>query len=136
MDRACIVLADDHSDFLACTARILEPEFDVMTTVTDGEALIEAATELNPDALVLDISMPGLNGIEAVRRLKADGLRAKVVFLTVHQDPDFVAAALDAGAQGYVFKGRLATDLIRALREALADRSFVSGGDHTQILRD
>lgn len=126
MDRVRIVLADDHREFLACAAGLLEPEFDVVETVADGQALIEAADRIDPDVLVLDITMPGLNGIEAARRLKAAGSRAKVVFLTVHEDQDFVRSALAVGAQGYVVKRRLASDLVHALREALAGRCFVS----------
>jgi DNA-binding NarL/FixJ family response regulator len=120
------MLADDHKDFLVAAARLLQPEFEVIKTVGDGEALLKEAARLEPDILVLDISMPVLNGIEAARRLRAAGSRAKIVFLTVHRDPDYVRAALAAGAQGYVSKCQLATELLLALREALADRSFVS----------
>jgi DNA-binding NarL/FixJ family response regulator len=126
MDRPRIVLADDHPAFLDCAAKLLGPEFEVVEAVGDGEALIEAAQRCDPDLLVIDISMPCLTGLEAARRLKAAGLRAKVIFLTVHQDQEFVGAALSLGANGYVTKSRLATDLVPALREALADRCFVS----------
>jgi DNA-binding NarL/FixJ family response regulator len=126
MDRARIVLADDHQEFLACTSGMLDPEFDIVATVADGEALIAAVQALDPDALVLDISMPGISGIEAAQRLRAAGSRAKVVFLTVHQDEDFIKAAFGVGASGYVVKRRLASDLSHALREALAGREFVS----------
>jgi DNA-binding NarL/FixJ family response regulator len=88
--------------------------------------LLEEAARLEPDVLVVDISMPVLNGIEAVRQLRAAGSRAKIVFLTVHQDAAYVHAAVAAGANGYVAKCHLATDLCLALREALAGRSFVS----------
>src|SRR5262249_44207663 len=107
-------------------ARLLQPEFEVVKTVADGQALLKEAARLEPDVLVLDISMPVLNGIEAARQLRAAGSRARIVFLTVHQDPEYVHAALAAGAQGYVAKSQLATDLLLALRETLADRSFVS----------
>jgi DNA-binding NarL/FixJ family response regulator len=126
LDRVRVLLADDHEDFLAVVTRLLEPEFDVVKTVGNGQELIDEVARLEPDALVLDISMPGLNGIEAARRLKAAGCRARVVFLTVHGDPDYVLAALEAGAQGYVVKCQLASDLLLALREVLAGRSFVS----------
>jgi DNA-binding NarL/FixJ family response regulator len=128
MDRARVVLADDHQSFLACTADILEPEFDVVDSVGDGEELIAAAERLDPDVLVLDISMPVLNGIETARRLKAAGSRAKIVFLTVHKDEEFVRTAISIGAMGYVAKDRLASDLALALREALAGRRFISIG--------
>jgi DNA-binding NarL/FixJ family response regulator len=126
LDRVRVLLADDHKAFLAATARLLEPEFEVIQTVGDGRALLEEAARLEPDVLLLDISMPVLNGIEAAWQLRAAGSKAKIVFLTVHQDPEYVQAALAAGAQGYVVKCQLATDLLLALREALADRCFVS----------
>ncbi len=124
--RARVLLADDHHDFLAATARLLEPEFDVVETVDNGQALVEGAPRLDPDLLVVDIAMPILNGIEAARQLTASGTRAKIVFLTVHDDEDYVRAAQAAGALGYVIKSRLASDLAPALREALEGRTFVS----------
>jgi DNA-binding NarL/FixJ family response regulator len=126
MDRARIVLADDHADFRICAAGFLEPEFELVASVGDGQALIRAAEENDPHLLLVDISMPVCDGFEAVRRLKSAGSCAKVVFVSVHQDQDFVRTALDLGADGYVLKSRLASDLIPALREALAGRKFVS----------
>jgi DNA-binding NarL/FixJ family response regulator len=126
LDRARIILADDHEDFLAVATRLLEPEFIVIKTVADGQALLDEAVRLEPDVLVIDISMPVLDGLAAARQLKAAGSRAKIVFLTLHQDPDYVHAARATGALGYVVKCRLVADLPRALREALAGRSFVS----------
>ena len=121
-----MLLADDHKDFLGVVTRLLEPEFVVVKAVGNGQALIDEVARLEPQVLVLDISMPVLNGIEAACQLRAAGSRAKIVFLTVHQDPDYVRGALAAGALGYVVKSRLASDLPLALREALAGRSFVS----------
>jgi DNA-binding NarL/FixJ family response regulator len=126
LDRIRVLLADDHEDFLAVVARLLEPEFEVVQTVSDGQALLAEAARLKPDVVVLDISMPVLDGIEAARRLQAAGSKSRLVFLTVHQDADYVRAARAAGAQGYVVKCGLASDLLPALREALAGRSFVS----------
>jgi DNA-binding NarL/FixJ family response regulator len=122
------VLADDHADFLAAAVRILEPEFEVVAAVSDGQAGVEEASRLEPDLLVLDIGMPLLNGIEAARQLSATGSPVKIVFLTVQDDGDYMRAAQAAGALGYVVKPRLASDLNLALREALAGRSFVSPG--------
>ena len=93
-------------------SQLLEPEFEVVTTVRDGRAALEEAARLDPDMLILDISMSGMDGIEAARHLRAAGSRAKIVFLTVHGDPDFVRAGLAAGATGYVVKSRLASDLL------------------------
>src|SRR3954452_11182191 len=116
LSRVTVLLADDHEDFLAVERRLLEPEFEVVLTVRDGRAAVEAAARLEPDLLVLDLSMPVMDGIAAARSLRASGSRARIVFLTVHGDPDYVRAALSAGAQGYVVKCRLASDLILALR--------------------
>jgi DNA-binding NarL/FixJ family response regulator len=126
LSSARVLLADDHQGFLAVATRLLDPEFEVVKTVGDGEALVSEAVRLAPDVIVLDISMPKLNGIDAARQLRAAGLRAKIVFLTVHEDLDYVRGAFGAGAQGYVIKIRLASDLLEALREVLASRSFVS----------
>jgi DNA-binding NarL/FixJ family response regulator len=121
-----ILLADDQQEMLETVARLLEDEFDVIVAVANGERAIEAAIRLDPDLLVLDISMPVLNGIEAASRLKEHGSRAKVVFLTVHEDADIVEATFSVGASGYVLKQRLATDLVPAIRQVLHDRIFVS----------
>lgn len=128
MGRARVLLADDHEEFLAMEARLLGQEFEVVKGVNDGRSLLEEVALLEPDLLVLDISMPVLNGIEAAQQLQAAGSRARIVFLTVHDDPDYARAALAAGALGYVVKCRLASDLLPAMNAALAGRSFVSPG--------
>jgi DNA-binding NarL/FixJ family response regulator len=112
-------LADDHR-------RLLEPTFDVVGCVKDGEALLEAAAKLQPDVIVTDISMPKLDGIEAAGRLRESGSTLKIVFLTVHADADFVQAVLKTGALTYVTKSRIDTDLVVAIGEALAGRMFIS----------
>jgi DNA-binding NarL/FixJ family response regulator len=91
----------------------------------DAELLVEAE-RLHPDIIVLDITMPRLDGVEAARQLRSSHQPARLVFLTVHEDADYVRAALDAGGLGYVVKTRLASDLLPAIRAALADRSLVS----------
>ena len=126
MSRARVLLADDHEEFLVVEARLLEPEFEVVTIARDGRAALEEAARLGPDALILDITMPGMSGIEVARHLRAAGGPARIVFLTVHGDPDYVRAGLAAGASGYVVKSRLASDLVPALRAVLDGRSFVS----------
>ncbi len=105
---------------------MLESEFDIIGAVTNGQALLDEAAVLDPDIVILDITMPGLPGIEAARRLRETGSHAKIVFLTVHEDTDFIREALATGALGYVVKPRLASDLLVAMREALEGRSFVS----------
>jgi DNA-binding NarL/FixJ family response regulator len=126
MKRMRVFLADDHEAVLRATAALLGPDFEIVGTATDGQSLIESTLRLKPDLLIVDISMPVLSGIEAIRRLRQTGATAKVVFLTVHDDPDFAQAAIAAGASGYVIKPRMASDLIPAIKEVLAGRSFVS----------
>ncbi len=126
MKRMRVFLADDHEAVLRATAALLGSDFEIVGTAMDGQSLIESTLLLKPDLLIVDISMPVLNGIEAIRRLRQAGSTAKVVFLTVHDDPDFAQAAIAAGASGYVIKPRMASDLIPAIREVLAGRSFVS----------
>lgn len=124
--RSRVVLADDHEAMQQRVRAILEPEFEVVGTVNNGQALVEAASELNPDVLVVDISMPLLNGLDAVRNIMRSGAQPKVVFLTVHEDPDMIPLCFEAGALGFVVKSSLASDLIPAIRLALINRTFVS----------
>lgn len=126
MSRARILLADDHPCFPDLEERLLEPEFEVIAKVGNGRALIEAATRLKPDVIVTDISMPILNGIDAVDQLKESGCPSKIVFLSVHFDSDFIGRCLVTGARGYVVKSRMSTELLPAIREALAGNIFVS----------
>jgi len=126
MQRMRVLLADGHPGLLLVTRNLLETDVDVVGCVDNGEALFDAAMKLAPDVIVTDISMPKLNGIEAVNRLREARCSAKVVFLTVHDDLDIVRAALEAGALGYVLKTSLTTDLLVAIREAFANRAFVS----------
>ena len=121
-----VLLADDHPEIMAQTGNMLAGEFEIVGSVANGMDLIKAVERFDPDVVVLDITMPGLDGIEAARRLKRSGCRAKLVFLTVHEDPDYVHAALQSGGAAYVIKSRLASDLITAIREAFADHRFIS----------
>jgi DNA-binding NarL/FixJ family response regulator len=125
-----ILLADDHPNLLEKVASLLEPTFEVVGRVRDGQSLFDAAMNLQPDLIVSDISMPILNGIEAASKLKDSGCRSKVVFLTVHADPDYVPACLATGALGYVVKSHMATDLLPAINEVLAGRNFISQNFH------
>jgi DNA-binding NarL/FixJ family response regulator len=123
---ARLLLADDHPAMLGKTMHLLEGEFAIVGTVGNGLDLLEAALRLDPDVVVLDITMPGLDGIQAARRLRRAGCRAKLVFFTVHEDPDYVRAALDAGGTAYVVKARLVSDLIPAISAALSGTRFIS----------
>ena len=124
--RPRVVLADDHRDMLVRVAALLASEFTVVAAVADGEALIGAEADLLPDVLVIDITMPGINGLEAAALVRRRGSRVPIVFLSIHEEPEFVLAARRAGALGYVSKVRLANDLIPAVRAALDGRRFVS----------
>ncbi len=126
MGRIRVLLADDHEAMLDRVARLLATECNVVGTVTDGQQALDAASELKPDVLVLDISMPVMNGIETAYHLKKAGVEARIVFLTVHDDPDFAREALEAGALGYVIKPRIASDLVAAIKEVHAGRMFLS----------
>ena len=126
LGRARILLADDHLDSLETIERHLKPEFEVVGKVLDGHLLLEEAMRLQPDVIVMDISMPVLNGIQAAHQLKESGCNSRIVFLTVHTDSDFVRRCLSTGAFGYVVKSRIGTELVPAIREALAGHIFIS----------
>lgn len=126
MKRARILVAEDHNLMRNRVVRLLKRDFEVVGAVANGEALLEAAARLKPDVCVLDISMPFLSGIEAANQLKLTDSAAKVIFLTIHNDSDFVGAAFKSGAEGYVFKTRMAADLLVAVREVMAGRTFLS----------
>ena len=121
-----VLLADDNEAMLARVAAMLPPSCVVVAAVTDGRAALAAAQQLLPDVIVLDLSMPGLNGIEVATRVRALGLPSAVVFLTVHDEEELIEAAIEAGGLGYVVKTRLASDLGLAVREARGGRAFVS----------
>jgi DNA-binding NarL/FixJ family response regulator len=121
-----LVIADDHAAVLETVARLLAPDFDIIASADTGSTALEAIVRLHPDCAVLDISMHDFSGIEVAKRLKASGSNAKIVFLTVHEDSDFVEEAVAVGAIGYVVKSRLASDLQPALKSALLGDLFIS----------
>jgi DNA-binding NarL/FixJ family response regulator len=131
MSKVRILVADDHAAVRVVVEYMLEPHFEVIGTVDNGRDLLETARRLQPDVIITDISMPILNGIEAARQLKASGSKTKVIFLTVHSDPDFVRVCKNAGASGYVLKLRMDSDLLPAIREALTGHNFfLSSGEY------
>lgn len=126
-----VLLVDDHPAVLAQVTQLLPAEFEVVRALTDGRELMTAMEKHHPEIVLLDITLPGTCGIDLAAQLRRAGNPVKVVFLTVHDDPDYVGAALSAGASGYVVKSRLAADLIPALRAVLEGRQFISpGGKH------
>ena len=124
--RTRVIVADDQSQMLEAVTDLLKKSFDVIDLVSDGKAALEVTLKLEPDLVVLDISMPGMNGIEVARELRKSASSAKIVFLTVHEDSQILANCLTAGGLGYVVKGLMDRDLIPAMYEALAGRVFVS----------
>ena len=121
-----VVLADDHPALVARVRLLLGKEYEVVAVVENGSQAVDAVLTLNPDVLVIDISMPVLDGLQAARQLQKANCRTKILFLTIHEDHDFVAAAFSVGALGYVTKDRLSTDLVPAILEAMQGHTFVS----------
>ncbi|HEY6291597.1 MAG TPA: response regulator transcription factor [Terriglobia bacterium] len=128
MSRTKVLLADDHTLLLEAFKGLLEPEFEVVGTVGDGRALLKAAQTLNPDVIVLDISMPLLNGLDAAEQLKAKSPRTKLIFLTMNPDPDMALEAFRVGALGYLLKTSAASELTIAIRNALRGLKYVTPG--------
>ena len=126
LTRPRILLADDHAILLEAFKALLEPEFEVVGTVTDGRALLVECARLNPDVVLIDISMPLLNGLDAGRQLKAQQRSIKLIYLTMNPDPDLAAEALRLGASGYLLKSSAASELTQAIREALRGRVYVT----------
>lgn len=126
MSKTRVLLADDHKIVLEGLRGLLEPEFEVVGTVEDGRALMNAAEKLHPDVIVADISMPLLNGIEAVGQIKKTDPHIKVVFLTMHPDVTYATRAFEAGALGYVLKHSAPSELVTAVREALKGRTYAT----------
>ncbi len=124
--RPRVVLADDHLMLREAFARLLEPTCDIVGTASNGRALLTVAAELHPDVIVLDISMPSLNGLDAARRLHQEMPEVKVVFLTVNEDPDLAAQAMHEGASGYLLKNSAAAELQQAIDEAMQGRTYIT----------
>jgi DNA-binding NarL/FixJ family response regulator len=126
MSRARILLADDHTMLLDAFRALLEPEFEVVGTATDGRMLIEEFSRLKPDVVVVDVGMPMLNGLDAGRQLKALQRSVKLIYLTMNPEPDLAREALRLGASGYVLKSSAASELKQAIAEALKGRSYIT----------
>jgi DNA-binding NarL/FixJ family response regulator len=138
MNRPRLLLADDHRVVAEGLRGLLDPHFDVVGIVSDGRELLAAAKTLDPDVIVLDISMPSLNGIDAALQMKALNSRAKVVYLTMHREVTYAARAMEVGASGYVLKHSAPSELVTAIREALHGGTYITpqiAGDLLDSLR-
>lgn len=121
-----VLVADNLAPLQKAVAELLRDSFEVVGMVSDGKAAMEEVMALEPDVVVLDISLPGMSGLEVAKELKRRASKTKIVILTVHEDSGIIAACLSAGALGYVVKALMDSDLIPAMNEALAGRVFVS----------
>ena len=126
MTRPRVLLADDHAMFAEGLRHILAPHVDIVGVVGNGGQAVAAVRQLIPDVIVLDVSMPVMNGIVVARRLRELATPPKVVFCTMHADPAFLREALAAGAAGYVIKSAAGSEVIEAIRHVLRDETYVS----------
>ena len=135
MSKPRVLLADDHRMVAEGLKGLLAEEFDLAGIVEDGRAMVKAARELRPDVIVADITMPHLNGLDALAQLKRDNPKVRVVFLTMHRDVAYARRALEAGAAGFVLKNSAAAELVLAVRAALQGRTFVAPDLAAEIFR-
>jgi DNA-binding NarL/FixJ family response regulator len=135
MTKPRVLLADDHRIVAEGLRGLLSEEFELVGIVEDGRAMVAAARELNPDVIVTDISMPQLNGIDALTLLKRDNPNVRVVFLTMHRDAAYARRALEAGALGFVLKHSAPAELVLAVRAALQGRTFITPDLAAEVVR-
>jgi DNA-binding NarL/FixJ family response regulator len=126
MVRTKIILADDHKMFLQGLQSLLEDEFDLVAVVGDGQALVDSPQRVDADVIIVDISMPVLNGFDAVRRLREQGIEAKIIFLTMHADDRLLAEAFRCGGSAYVLKQSAGEELTLAIKQVLAGQKYVT----------
>jgi DNA-binding NarL/FixJ family response regulator len=126
MSRPRVLLADDHRIVVEGLRGILTPHVDLVGVAEDGQAMVEAAVRLKPDVIVADITMPRLNGIDALAEIRRGGVQSKVIFLSMHKDVAYVRRALDGGASGYVLKHSAPDELVAAIEAVMAGQTFIS----------
>lgn len=126
MKRIRLLIADDHVMFAQGLESLLRDEFDLLGTAGNGEELVEATLRLRPDVILVDISMPVLNGFDAVRRIRANGSEAKIIFLTMHDDASLLSEAFRCGASGYILKQAAGEELANAIRKVAHGNNYVS----------
>lgn len=133
MNRPRVVIAEDHTLVLEALRKLVEPECEVVSAVTDGRALVTAALALRPEVVVVDVAMPLLNGLDAVRQIKASLPQLRIVVLTASEDLDLVAEAFRAGASGFLLKRSAGSELMLAIREVLQQRSYITPLVHKDV---
>jgi DNA-binding NarL/FixJ family response regulator len=126
MSKPRLLIADDHQILAEGLRSLLAPEFEIVGVASDGRELVAAAKKHRPDVIVADITMPSLNGIDAAVQLRDLGVKAQVIFLTMHRDVAYARQAMEAGAAGFVVKHSIASELVTAIREALQGRTYVT----------
>jgi DNA-binding NarL/FixJ family response regulator len=126
LSRPRVLLADDHAPLLEAAKALLSSHYDTVGTASDGEMLVQEALRLRPEVIVTDITMRGMSGIDAIRQLRESGFSSRVVILTVHEEEEFLKAAVAEGALGYVIKSQMKSHLVPAIEAALAGRSYIS----------
>jgi DNA-binding NarL/FixJ family response regulator len=126
MPRPRVLVADDHAIMVQGLGRLLEREAEIVATASDGQQLVERARQHRPDIIGSDINMPGMSGLDAMRRLKADGFRSKFIFLTLHTDSRLAAEAMRAGASGYLLKHAAAEELIAAIHAVMEGHTYLT----------
>ena len=126
MTKIKVLVADDHRIVAEGLRSLLEPTFELVAIVENGRELVAAAKELKPEVIIVDIAMPLLNGIDAVSRIRSAGIQAKIIYLTMHLEASYARRALAAGASGYVLKHSASSELLFAIRQALAGRIFIT----------
>lgn len=135
MEKTTVLLADDHRIVLEGLKGLLADEFEVVGMVEDGRALLEQVQKLCPEVIVVDIAMPLLNGIDAIRQIRKSGLNTKVVFLTMHHDAMYAKEAFEAGALGFVLKHSASSELTRAIQEALKGNTYISPAIAQEVMQ-
>jgi DNA-binding NarL/FixJ family response regulator len=126
VSRLRVLLADDNSAVLDQVSRVLAKNYEIVAALKEGHVVVKECLRLKPDVVILDISMGDVSGIDLAKELRDSGCRSKIVFLTVHEDYDFVNAAIGSGAHAYVVKSRLSADLVSGVEAAMAEKLFVS----------
>jgi DNA-binding NarL/FixJ family response regulator len=134
MDKIRILLADDHRIVLEGIKNLLEAEHDVVGMAEDGHGLVKEARRLKPDVIIVDISMPLLNGIDAIRQIRSEGLNPKVIFLTMHNDALYAREVLDMGVSGFVLKHAAPSELTTAVEEAMRGNTYISPAVSQELL--